>query len=125
MLRLFLQQICNDHGTCECGKCVCREGFTGRTCGITAQSELTKDYLQTSTSAEDGNHDEHSGEDETKQMHERPSLGETEQSSFTLKQQDSRDRTVGGEKEGRTSDDTNSQMLGDDGMHHSSNDYFF
>lgn len=30
----ILQKLCNNNGNCECGKCVCLEGYTGPTCGI-------------------------------------------------------------------------------------------
>ncbi|TKR73354.1 hypothetical protein L596_020671 [Steinernema carpocapsae] len=31
--------VCSNSGVCECGKCVCNEGFTGLTCGVEEHSQ--------------------------------------------------------------------------------------
>ncbi|VDK73085.1 unnamed protein product, partial [Litomosoides sigmodontis] len=41
----LFQKICNGQGTCECGKCVCHEGFTGLTCGVVAENEVSEDEM--------------------------------------------------------------------------------
>lgn len=32
--------MCNGHGSCECGKCICNAGYTGITCGISSKEEV-------------------------------------------------------------------------------------
>lgn len=43
-----LQKICNGHGGCECGKCVCHEGYTGVTCGAEAVNEAFENEMSES-----------------------------------------------------------------------------
>uniref|UniRef100_A0A1I8APX9 EGF_2 domain-containing protein n=1 Tax=Steinernema glaseri TaxID=37863 RepID=A0A1I8APX9_9BILA len=53
--------VCSNNGVCQCGKCICNDGFTGHTCGV----EETAGELHL-----DEQDDDPSSEEEQDTMHE-------------------------------------------------------